>query len=210
MERIVPYRPLIAAAFSSFLLAACGGGGDDGGGGGSSDGQLSISPSTLTFAADSANGTSIGPKTVTATISGVDVETLYLNVTVTGEAVAAIDGITVTGPTTGTADVYPVSQEQLGAGTYSSTITVIACTMSAACTSGRIGTPQAVDVTYNITGVKASVASLDYQVEDTADPDSSDLKFSVTGYPTQSWTAASSAPWLSLSPDNGRPPIRNR
>src|SRR5262249_43034403 len=108
----------------SFLLAACGGGGSGDDGGGSSQGQLTLSPTTLTFTADSASGTSIGPQTVTATISGVTVDTLYLNVTVTGEAVQSIGGITITGPTTGTADVFPFSQEQLGAGTYSSTITV--------------------------------------------------------------------------------------
>jgi hypothetical protein len=65
--------------------------------------------------------------------------------------------------------------------------------------SGRIGTPQTLNVTYNITGVKITAANLNYQIADTITSDDLERTFSITGYPTsQSWTATSNVPWLAV------------
>jgi len=192
-------------ALCSLLLLGCGGGGGGGGGsdGGRSNGSFSVSPSTLTFSAATTTGTSIPPQRITGTISGVSAQTLFLNIQVAGNAVATVGDINITGPATGTANVYPITQGVAGPGSFSSVITVTACTTSVACTSGVIGTPQTVNVTYTVTGVKSSAASLAYQVADV--PLAADLTktFDVTGYPVQNWTVSSDVPWIHVSPGTG-------
>lgn len=191
-----------------FVLSACGGGGGGGasgsGGGGPSgnQGQFTISPASLTFAATSTESSSMPPMRITGTISGVSPQTLYINARVTGTAVSSVSNVTITSPTTGTADVVPVAPNSLGPGSYNSVITVTACTTSVECTSGIIGTPQTVNVTYTIDGVRLSPSSLNFKIGDTIE--SSDLvrTFEVTGYPAQDWTLPSS-PWLVFNPSRG-------
>ncbi|MFC4314264.1 IPT/TIG domain-containing protein [Steroidobacter flavus] len=201
IKRILPVLPVW------LLLAGCGGGGGDGGGsesGGNNRGTFTVSPSTLTFTAASVEGSTIPSQTITGTVSGVSAETLYINVRVTGNAVAAISNIRITGPTSGTATVQPITQHVVGPGTFTSTLTVVACTSGPECTSGVIGSPQTVNVTYNVTGVRSSVAQLGFgPIGDRIAATDLNRTFAVTGYPAQNWTAASSVPWLTVNPASG-------
>lgn len=181
------------------MLAACSGGGGGGGGGGGSRGSLTLSTGTLTF---TANGTQTpGSQTVNATVSGVSAETVYLRIVSTGTAVSRIDNILITSNTTGQGTVVPASAATLGPGVHTSTITVTACTSSAQCTSGVIGSPQTIAVTYTISGVAASTAPLAYSIG--FNPPAGDLtkSLAVTAHP--SFTAASNVNWLSVSPGSG-------
>jgi hypothetical protein len=126
-------------------------------------------------------------------------------VKVTGPAVSNVANFTITGTTGGYALVYPQGQSALGPGTFSSTITVIACTTDPNCTSSQLGgSPATINVTYTIYGVKSSETNLNYAIGN-ATPTSSDLThtFSVTGYPVQTFTTASDASWLSVTPQSG-------
>ncbi|HEY5810239.1 MAG TPA: hypothetical protein VIT67_19865 [Povalibacter sp.] len=200
-------RVIAPALLAGLMLSGCGGGGGGGGGGGSgggNNGTFTVSPSSLTFAAASMGGTTISPQLLTGSISGVSPQTLYLNVRVTGDAIASVGNITITGSTTGTASVQPISQHIAGPGTFTSTITVTACTSTPECLTGVIGSPQTVNVTYTVTGVRSSIAQVNFgSVGD--QPAASDLEraFAVTGYPAQNWTATSSVPWLTLTPVSG-------
>ncbi len=61
--------------------------------------------------------------------------------------------------------MYPANASTLGPGTYSSTITVWACTSGPSCATGNLaGSPSTVAVTYTIDGISASAASLAYAV----------------------------------------------
>lgn len=186
-------------------LAACGGGGGGGGGGAAPVANtpgFAVSPSSLTVDAASTTDTVLA-RVLTGTVSGPVPETLYLNIQVVGQAVANIGTVTIRSPNSATASVTFVAPQTLGPGTYSSVITVTACTTSVACTSGVIGQPQTINVTYNVTGVRSSVPGLVYSIVDK--PTAADLTktFAVTGYPAQAWTIVSNASWLTVSPPNG-------
>jgi hypothetical protein len=140
---------------------------------------------------------------VTATVTGVS-GPLYIKVVSTGPAVSSVSSITITSGTTGEARVYPASASTLGPGTYSSTITVSACTSGPSCTTGHLaGSPATIAVTYTIAGITASAPRLDYTIGNAPSPADFDASFAVTGYPDQTWQATSSAPWLSLAPQSG-------
>ncbi|MFL6550707.1 MAG: hypothetical protein ACJ8OJ_18595 [Povalibacter sp.] len=206
-------KVVASALIAGLMLSGCGGGGgggsggnggSGGGGGGGTKGTFTISPATMVFEASSAGGSTIASQLITGTVSGVSPQTLYLNIRVTGNAVAGVSDIAVTSPTTGTARVNPITQQLLGPGTFTSTIVITACTSSVDCTSGVIGSPQTVNVTYTVNGVRSSVDQLSFPSFGDQ-PLAGDLQrtFSVTGYPAQNWTAASSVPWLSVTPLSG-------
>ena len=199
-------QQLVRFASIAFLsiLAACGGGGgsSDGSTGGSTNG-LSLSTSSLTFAAADTSSTPPS-QVITATVTGVTSGTLYIKVVSAGPAVASISNVSVSGLTAGQATVNPASAASLGPGVFTSTITVYACTSDPNCSSGQLaGSPQVVNVTYSISGLVASTSSLNYSVG--SSPVAGDLtrQFTIAGYPNQAWTAISSVPWLSVSPANG-------
>ena len=181
-------------------LTACGGGG--GGGGGGTAGTISIATRSLTFHLDSLSATTPPPQAISATVTGVTAPTLYLVIRVAGPAVASVSNITVTGTTSGQALVYPQGQSALGAGTFSSTITVVACTTDPNCSSTQLnGSPVTIDVTYTIDGLNSSATNLGYTIGN-AVPTSTDLTstFNVTGYPVQSFTTTTDSSWLSVTP----------
>ncbi|HEY0681947.1 MAG TPA: IPT/TIG domain-containing protein [Steroidobacter sp.] len=183
------------------LLSACGGGGGGGGGGTpGSQGQFSISPASLTFEATNSESASMPPMRITGTISGISPQTLFINARITGPAVSSVSDFAVSSSATGIANVYPAPPRDLGPGSYNSVITVTACTTSVACTSGVIGTPQTVNVTYNIHGLRSSPASLTYSIGNTNAPSDLVRTFDVSGWPAQNWTASASVPWLIVSP----------
>ncbi len=201
------YQQLFRFASIAFclFLAACGSGGG-GGGGGSSGGStngLSLSTNVLTFNAPNTSSTP-SSQIITATVTGVTSGTLYIKIVSTGPAVASITNIFVTGTTTGQGTINPAPANTLGAGTHTSTITVYACTTDPNCTSGQLaGSPQTVTVTYTVTGVAASTASLSYSIGNSPVAGDFTRQFNVTGYPNQNWNAASNVPWLSVLPTSG-------
>ncbi|MDD5058140.1 MAG: IPT/TIG domain-containing protein [Sideroxydans sp.] len=183
-----------------FILSACGGGA----GGGSSGPSLGLSTSILTFNAANISSTP-PPQTVTATINGSVSGTIYILIVSTGPAVSSISNITITGPTTGEATVYPASASTLGPGVHSSTITVTACTSDPTCTSGVIGIPQTINVTYTV-GVDLSVSptAVTYFAGPNIVPAAKTVSLSSNGA-SASWTSAidygsGPAGWLSINP----------
>lgn len=186
------------------MLGGCSsGGGGGGGGGGTSQGTITITNRTLTFEALGLTNTTPPPQTVAATVTGVSAsETLYIVVKVSGPAVSSVGNITVTGTTTGQATVYPQGQSALGVGTFSSTLTVVACTTDPQCSSTQLnGSPVTINVTYTIDGIASSPASLTYAIGNS--PVSTDYtrSFNLTG--NQSWTAVSDTAWLTVTPTSG-------
>jgi hypothetical protein len=182
-------------------LTACGGG--SGGGGSNTNGTISIASRSLTFHLDNLSSSTPGPQPISATVTGVTAPILYLVIQVAGRAVAGVSDFTVTGTTGGQALVYPQGQSELGAGSFSSTITVIACTTDPSCSSTQLnGSPITIDVTYTIDGLNSSATNLGYTIGNT--PTSADLSstLNVTGYPVQSFTAATNVPWLTVTPAN--------
>lgn len=129
-----------------FTLSACGGGG----GGGDSGPSLSLSTHALTFTASHLDAAPAS-QTVTATLNGNVSGVLYVRIVISDTAVSIPASISFIGRT-GVATVQPASPGSFaGTGTYTSTITVTACTSDINCTSGVIGTPQTITVTYNVT-----------------------------------------------------------
>ena len=192
-------RGILERSVAVLLLGALGA---CGGGGGGSNGILSLSTDTLTFSAAGTGATPPG-QVVKATILGVSGGTVFIRIVATGRAVRSISDISITGPTTGEATVFPASASVLGVGRFTSTITVTACTTDISCSGPLIGTPQTINVTYNIPGVVASPASLSYGVGYTPFAGDPIRQISVTGFPDQDWTASVDVPWLSVVPGSG-------
>jgi hypothetical protein len=135
-------------------LGACGGGG----GGGTAappppTPTFSLNATSLTFTAASATAATPANQTVTGTVNnaaGTLSGTLYIVVSVTGQAVQTVSDFSTSGAT-GQASVSVHAPNTLGIGTYSSTITVHACLNSSTCASGELaGSPQTVNVSYKV------------------------------------------------------------
>jgi hypothetical protein len=194
-----------AVLIGTLVLAGCGGGGGGsggggGGGGGGPQGTLTLSPTTLTFTTNDLAQTPAS-QFVNATINTNASGTIYLRIVSTGPAVANINTILITGPTTGQGTVVPAIPASLGPGSHTSTITVTACTSDPMCSSGIIGSPQTVAVTYNIAGVTSSLSAVSYTLSMTPVTADYTKTLPVVAYPT--FTAASSVNWLSVSPSTG-------
>ncbi|MHB1142641.1 MAG: FG-GAP-like repeat-containing protein [Sulfuricaulis sp.] len=188
------------------VLAACsggggGGGGESGDGNGSNSGTMSLSTNVLTFTAHNTNSAPPS-QVITAIITGVTSETLYVVVVATGPAVASISSLDFINDTTVQGTIDPESPDVLGPGVHTSTITVYACTTDPDCSAEQLaGSPQTINVTYTITGVVASVSSLNYSIGDSSVDNVLERQFDVTGY--QDWNAASNVSWLSVLPLSG-------
>lgn len=178
-------------------LTACGGGG--GGGGGGPSGGVALSINTLNFATSDPAFTPVSQNfsaTITSNVSG----TLYLRIETTGPAVAGITDILITGDDTGQATVVPAPSAALGPGTYTSTVTVTACTSGPACTSDVIGS-DSLTVNYTVTGVATGSAGLDYSVNLTPVPADYTRTLQIRAYP--SYTATDDVDWLMVAPGAG-------
>jgi hypothetical protein len=182
----------ISAIVLLLMLAACGGGG----GGGASTGSLTLSTSALVFSTNNLTFTP-APQFVTATVSTKS-QSVYMRIVVTGQAVANVTNIAVTGATSGQASVIPANAQVLGPGTFTSTITVTACTTSLACTSGLIGTPQSINVTYTIDAIDSTSSGVSYTLGTAATAADYSRPIIVTS--SSGFTATSSVPWLTLTP----------
>jgi hypothetical protein len=104
----------------------------------------------MAFSATSPATNGPASQTVTGTVNGSLSGTLYILVHSTGPAVAGVSNFTING-NTGQAYVAPVPAAILGAGTFTSTITVRACLNDSTCATGELsGSPQTINVTYTI------------------------------------------------------------
>jgi hypothetical protein len=110
----------------------------------------------------------------------------------------------VTGPTTGEGTIVPGSPAGLGPGTHSASIQVRACLNDQTCASGQVrGSPQTINVTYNVTGVASSVSNLTYDIGNAPSAQNLTRSFNVTGFPAQAWTITENLPWLDVTPATG-------
>jgi hypothetical protein len=192
-----------ALALLACVLCACGGGGGGSGGNNPPAGTFSLNTDNLVFATNDSRFTPPSQQ-LTATATGVTSGTLFIRVEVAGNAVGAVTNIVVTGPTSGSATVVPISAATLGAGTYTSTITVYACTSDASCQTGQLsGSPRSVNVTYTIAGLASSAKTLSYTLRNESTDQDSKASLIVTGHPSQTWTASTNRPWLTFSTNSG-------
>lgn len=123
---------------------------------------LSLSPTTLTFNADSPNANIPDDQFVTATYNGTVTGTLRIVALGDGsgpDTVGAVDSMTVFEFNNGArrARVRPSSPDLLGPGTHTRTVTVVACINGdAICSTNQVpGSPQTFTVTYVVGPVPA-------------------------------------------------------
>jgi hypothetical protein len=139
-------------------------------------------------------------QTVSGSVTGAASGTLYVTIVGSGPAIASISAVTITSNTTGQSFVSVPSPASLGVGTYTGTINVSACLNDPQCATGKLsGSPQTVNVTYNVAGVKTSAPSLAYTITNTPQPTDLTGQFAVTTFPAQNWTASSAVPWLTVT-----------
>jgi hypothetical protein len=186
--------------FVLFSLASCGGGG---GSSGNSGPHLSLSTNNITFTAASP-GTYVPSQSVIATVNGVSGGTLYFNITSVGSAVSTVSNITITSPTTGSATIVPADSASLGAGTHTSQITVTACLNDPTCASGQLGgSPQLIDVTYQIGGIVTSPTSVTLTSIEGETPTPVDVGVTTlgsTGALSTSIGYSATTGWLTVTP----------
>jgi IPT/TIG domain-containing protein len=141
------------AALVACLVAGCHGGGDAPPPNASTAGQqFIVTPANVGFAA-AAPGSPIPPaRTVMATVSGQTPQTLFARLVVTGNAVdATTSTVEILNPTQARITLRPASPAVLGAGKFTSTITIIACSTDTTCASAQIGgSPATVSVAYQV------------------------------------------------------------
>jgi hypothetical protein len=98
----------------------------------------------------------------------------------------------------------PQVASQLGIGRHTSTLTVYACVSSPTCATQQLaGSPVTVNVTYDVRGVAATPASVEYSLGPAPSTADKTRSITVSGHPSPTWTASAAAPWLLLSPTNG-------
>lgn len=185
--------------FGTFGLSSCGGGGGgDGGSGGSttSAGNLVFAADKTAVSFDYQQNETPAAQTVTITATGQYTGTLYVSASVTGPEIATPIPITVTG-TTATVQISVVPQ--LAAGTYSGSITLMACSDSACAhqvgnsplkISYQITVQGTLQVTPATVALNAVTGTTTSQVVSVALPEgTSSFSTSVVG----------SSPWLTIS-----------
>ena len=125
-------------------LSACGGGG---GGGAEPNSVLSLSASRLEVSA--ATDQPAPAASVTATVTNMPAEGLYVGYTATSEAVTGVD-FTESGPASATISIGLRSPAELGEGIYSDTVTIHVC-YDEQCNSPVGNSPKVVTVVYRVT-----------------------------------------------------------
>jgi hypothetical protein len=72
------------------------------------------------------------------------------------------------------------------------------------CATGQVrGSPQTINVTYNVTGVASSVQNLTYDIGNAPSAPNLTRSFNVTGFPAQAWNITENLPWLDVTPATG-------
>ena len=140
------------------VLSACGGGGSGGGGeGGGGGGGSDIPPAPTLSVAQ--NQVSVGGQTGNAAPASINIpitivhpsgKTLYSAVTYRGDSVAGA-AVSWQSNSSGAITIAFALPAQLGAGSFSETITLNVCTDSA-CAHSIAGAPASIGVSYKVTG----------------------------------------------------------
>ena len=151
-------KATVVAALILLISFGCGGGGGDSGSASTppppppppAQPTFSLGTSTLHFQAAKPNGGAPASQVVTASVTG-SVSFVYLIIRVTGPAVANVTSITLSSTNSGQGTVVPADPAQLGYGSFSSTITVVACTTDPNCSGAQLaGSPATLNVTYTV------------------------------------------------------------
>jgi hypothetical protein len=189
-----------ALAAASVALCACGGGGGSAGsGGGGGSGTLTLSTQSLTFTAEP-NGAAPAAQTVIGTVTGLSAGgTLYITIVGTGSAIASISPVTVSNNTGQATVSAPAPGANIG--TSTGTITVTACLNDPTCKTGVLsGSPQTINVSYEVVGIQSSATSLAYTINDSATTGDTTHGITITDLPAQAWSASSDSNWLTVTP----------
>jgi len=197
---------LIAVSAS---LSGCGGGGGSGPDNPASRGTFTLAATALTFNTTDELVTP-PPQLITGSATGLSGDRLFIRIEFSGTAIANVMDVLLTSDSTGQATVVPASASQLGAGTYTGTITVRACTSSPTCQTAELaGSPRTVNVTYNISGVKPAPNSLSYAFGNAPADADRRKTLTISGFPSQTWSASASEPWVQLSTTSGNTTTAN-
>lgn len=191
-----------AGLLASALLVACGGGGSGGGGGGGggNGATLSLSESAVNLSVPTL-GSAAPSRLITATLNGnVNASVVYIRVQIDGDAVTGVDNLQIAG-NSGSGFLRAASPQALGPGRHTATVTITACTSGPTCSSGLIGTPQSIAVTYDVNGLLVSSTSVNYTLGVSPLPADYSRTFTVRGHPSVALT--SSVPWLTATPGTG-------
>jgi len=154
LNRLSSCGPL---ALLLLALAACGGGGSgSGGGAGSSSGGSSGTPAaSATFNKTSISQTTFngggGPSDSSITFTTNSPGALWYRYRQTSPLVREVAVFHQTGELTGTVNLKMMEGERLGAGTYTSTLTLDLCT-DQSCTTLYAGTFVQISITYVVIG----------------------------------------------------------
>ena len=201
------YRRILATLILLGALSGCGGGGGGGGGGESNAPAINLSADAVGFVATSSSGTTPSPQTVTANVTGVTSGVLYVRATISGNAVASVS-IVLTGDTSAQAIINPVPASSLGVGTFSSTISIVACLNDPTCATGQLaGSPRTINVTYRITGISTSVSAINLTAIQGGTSNAAALNVAHSSG-SVSWTSSinytgGTTGWLTVSPATG-------
>lgn len=142
----------------TLLVAACGGGGGGGGGDGL---HITVNQTSITLSVEEGAPDGTGQVTVTAQATGSTSDAVYVGGAVTGTGVKTPIYMTLdTGAMTAYANIVP--DASLSVGTYTGTITLMAC-RDPRCQSHYSGSPVSIPYTLHVTPrLKASAAQLSF------------------------------------------------
>lgn len=184
---------LVAAILASLLLlTACGGA------------SLKLSPSTLTFSATSDYAQPDMQKIV-ASIAHGTTGGLFLKTEVSGDAVEWVSPFSLNVATSKLeAQVRVPLAFSLGPGTHHATITITACDSGPACTTGIIGKPETIRVSYTITYAQLNPVPtrVDFNLH-TYSNSEYDVTRTLDYAANAPWSITSALPGVSVSPSSG-------
>jgi hypothetical protein len=189
---------IIFTLLLGLVLSGCGGG--DGGGGDTA--SLSVSRSSISFAADR-NGVTPAPETVSVSVSNTS-STLYFGAYYTDNAIDSVtyDLSSSTVPIT----IYPKSPGSLSPGIYTDEVTVVACS-DEYCNSQISGSPLTIGVTYSVSDLSITPNSLTFSAQEGVAPASQTLTVnnitSSSSWSTNITYQGSTTGWLATSPTSG-------
>jgi hypothetical protein len=185
--------------FTTLLFGLLLNGCDGGGGGGDSSPSLSVSQSSITFAAR-LNESKPAPLTVSASISNLN-SSVYIGVFFTQNALSSVTYDLSANPIPIT--INPQAPGALGPGTYTDEVTIVACS-DQNCDTHIAGSPYAVHVTYTVGGISVSPNALSFTAHEGTLPANQTLSLSNIDT-NNTWSASiayqgNTAGWLTVSP----------
>ena len=204
----------------SALLAACGGGGGGGGGGGStgaggggssagggggsSSGAISLSATSVTFNAAQGGAVPADQVVNVSVNGGVFVGTGVVAITTSQSGGRFNHRFDITGTSAGEITITPGVTAD--AGSFTGTITVNGCSNSVGPCNHVAGSPQTINVAYNVAGLSANPDRLAFFATTGSNPASKTITLAMAGG-SASWTSHISVGmttnWLSATPSSG-------